>query len=217
LGLLLFTSGKRYLQLQVYGDLPAANVVSTSNPRWTHTNRSKTMLTLKTCTTGFMAMVLAAALSAQSKAADSMTTQNTLLDRIQIEDMMIDYYWAFSAKEGHDIKKYWAEDGEFNVGDHVAKGWAAIAAEYTPRETLTKDAPKFVMLLGNPKIHVTGDTAVMDAIFTGYTSIDPTKAPIASEQGTDHVEFVKIAGQWKIKKRELGTYGYVPRESLMKK
>jgi hypothetical protein len=45
----------------------------------------------------------------------------------------------------------------------------------------------------------------------------PNKAPIPSEQGTDHVEFVKIDGQWKIKKRVLVTYAYVPRESLMEK
>jgi hypothetical protein len=45
-------------------------------------------------------------------------------------------------------------------------------------------------------------------------STDPSKAPIPSEQGTDHVEFVKIDGQWKIKKRVLETYGYVPREAI---
>jgi hypothetical protein len=33
----------------------------------------------------------------------------------------------------------------------------------------------------------------------------------------DQVEFVKIDGQWKIKRRELGTYAYVPRETLMDK
>ncbi|HTR00846.1 MAG TPA: nuclear transport factor 2 family protein [Candidatus Acidoferrum sp.] len=176
------------------------------------------MTTFKTLTRSFMAMALAVALMPQTQAADSPITQNTLLDRIQIEDMMIDYYWAFSSKEGHDIKKYWAEDGEFNVGNHVVKGWAAIEAEYKPRPGAgVNDGPKFVMILGNPKIRVTGNTAVMDAVFTGYTSIDTTKAPVATEQGTDHVEFAKIAGQWKIKKRELVTYGYVPRESLIKK
>jgi SnoaL-like domain len=175
------------------------------------------MMTLRTLTGGLMGMVLAVALLPQAKAAEGTTTQNTLLDRIQIEDLMIEYYWAFSTKEGHDIKKYWAEDGEFNVGSHVVKGWAAIENEYRPPENADKGRPKFVMLLGNPMIRVTGDTAVMDAIFTGLTSTDPNKAPIPSEQGTDHVEFVKIDGQWKIKKRVLVTYGYVPRESLMEK
>jgi hypothetical protein len=128
---------------------------------------------------------------------------------------MIEYYWAFSNDEGHDIRKYWAEDGEFDVGSHVVKGWAAIEAEYGPPDNGDEDRPKFVMLLGNPMIRVTGDTAVMDAIFTGITSTDRSKAPVPSEQGTDHVEFVKIDGQWKIKKRVLETYGYVPRESLL--
>lgn len=175
------------------------------------------MITFKKLTGSLLGMVLAVALLPQANAAEAMTTQNTLLDRIQIEDLMIDYYWAFSSAEGHDIKKYWAEDGEFNVGDHVVKGWAAIEAEYTPREVADGNRPKFVMLLGNPRIRVTGNTAVMDAIFTGMTSIATDKAPIPSEQGTDHVEFVKIDGQWKIKNRVLGTYGYVTRESLMGK
>ncbi len=160
-------------------------------------------------------VVLAISVFSQGHAADGMTTQSTLLDRIQIEDMMIEYYWAFSTEEGHDIRKYWAEDGEFNVGDHTVKGWAAIEAEYGAPDPTDGDRPKFVMLLGNPMIRVNGNTAVMDAIFTGMTSVDPAKAPIPSEQGTDHVEFEKINGQWKIRKRVLGTYGYVPRESLM--
>ncbi len=174
-------------------------------------------MTFRALMGGLMGMVLAVALLPQAKAAEGMTTQNTLLDRIQIEDMMIEYYWAFSTEEGHDIKKYWAEDGEFNVGTHVVKGWAAIQAEYRPPENADQDRPKFVMLLGNPMIRVTGDTAVMDAIFTGMTSTAPNKAPIPSEQGTDHVEFVKLDGQWKIKKRVLVTYAYVPRESFMEK
>ena len=179
------------------------------------------MMTLRTLTCGLLSMVFAVALLPQAKAAEGTTTQNTLLDRIQIEDLMIDYYWAFSTKEGHDVKKYWTEDGEFNVGSnvgsHVVKGWAAIQNEYRPPENADKGRPKFVMLLGNPMIRVTGDTAVMDAVFTGMTSTDPSKAPIPSEQGTDHVEFVKIDGQWKIKKRVLVTYAYVPGESLMEK
>lgn len=160
-------------------------------------------------------LVVVAGVFTQVEAADSMTTQDTLLDRIQIEDMMIEYYWAFSTDEGHNIRKYWAEDGEFNVGDHVVKGWAAIEAEYGRPEPSDESRPKFVMLLGNPMIRVTGNTAVMDAIFTGMTSTDPAKAPIPSEQGTDHVEFVKIDGQWKISKRVLATYAYVSRESLV--
>lgn len=173
------------------------------------------MTSLKTLAGGLL--VAAVTLLPQADAAEGMTTRDTLLDRIQIEDMMIEYYWAFSTREGHDIRKYWAEDGEFNVGDHVVKGWAAIEAEYGSPDSADDDAPKFVMLLGNPMIRVNGDTAVMDAVFTGMTSTDPTRAPVPTEQGTDHVEFVKIDGQWKIKKRELATYGYVSRDTLMDK
>lgn len=172
-------------------------------------------MTFKTLVGGFIGLVLAFSLLPQAKAAEGMTTRDTLLDRIQIEDLMIEYYWAFSNEEGHDIKKYWTEDGEFDIAGNVVKGWAAIEAAYSSPETADENSPKFVMLLGNPMIRVTGDTAVMDAVFTGMTSTDTTKAPIPTEQGTDHVEFVKVDGQWKIRKRVLVTYGYVPRTSLM--
>lgn len=168
----------------------------------------------KALTGSLTGIVLAAALLPQIIVAQE-TTQSTLLDRIQIEDMMIEYYWAFSTNEGHDIEKFWAPDGEFVLEGRTVKGLEAIEAEYGGPESAGETWPKFVMLLGNPMIRVTGDTAVMDAIFTGMTSTDPGKLPVPTEQGTDHVEFVKIDGQWKIKRRELGTFAYVPRGNLM--
>jgi len=167
--------------------------------------------------TGALGGILLAAVFLPQAAAAQATTHSTLLDRIQIEDMMIEYYWAFSTNEGHDIEKFWAPDGEFVLEGRTVKGLEAIKAEYGSPESSGEGWPKFVMLLGNPMIRVTGDTAVMDAIFTGMTSTDPGKLPVPTEQGTDHVEFVKIDGQWKIKRRELGTYAYVPRGTLMEK
>jgi hypothetical protein len=167
--------------------------------------------------TGRLVGILLASVFLSQGAAAQGTTQSTLLDRIQIEDMMIEYYWAFSTNEGHDIEKYWAPDGEFVLEGRTVKGLQAIKAEYGEPQSAGDSWPKFVMLLGNPMIRVTGDTAVMDAIFTGMTSTDPGKLPVPTEQGTDHVEFVKIHGQWKIKRRELGTYAYVPRGTLMGK
>lgn len=174
-------------------------------------------MTLKTLMGSLMGVALTVALLPMAIAAEGMTSQDTLLDRIQIEDLMIEYYWAFSTDEGHDIKKYWTEDSEFIVEGLVVKGLTAIEAMYEQPESVDENRPKFVMVLGNPMIRVTGDTAVMDAIFTGTTSIDPEKAPVPSEQGSDHVEFVKVDGQWKIKKRVLVGYSYVSRESLIEK
>ena len=147
--------------------------------------------------------------------AQPATTQNTLLDRIQIEDLMIEYYWAFSTEEGHDIEKFWAADSEFDVNGQVVRGLDAIAALYGEPEGEGSEWPKFIMLLGNPMIRVSGDAAVMDAVYTGVTNTGPDELPVPSEQGTDHVEFIKVNGQWKIKRRVLEGYGYVSREALM--
>ena len=89
-------------------------------------------------TTGLMGFLLACTFLPQAAVADG-TTESTLLDRIQIEDLMIEYYWAFSTNEGHDIEKFWAPDGEFVLEGRTVKGLDAIEAEYGEPEAASED------------------------------------------------------------------------------
>jgi hypothetical protein len=59
----------------------------------------------------------------------------------------------------------------------------------------------FHMLLTNPIIRVSGDSATADVVWTGVVS-DALKAPPRFvEQGREHDELVKLAGRWYIKHR----------------
>jgi hypothetical protein len=66
------------------------------------------------------------------------------------------------------------------------------------------------MLLNNPRISVDGDTATMDAIWTGVLSNSVTSTPRVLEQGTEHTELVKQDGRWLITKRVIVTQGGLP-------
>ena len=159
-----------------------------------------------------LALAGAVALSLQmAQPAQAETTQATLLDRVQIEDLMIDYYWDLTSQGRHDINKYWAKDAVFNVNGEVIKGRDAIQKVYNTR-TNDRIAPsgKFNMLLNNPRISVNGNKAVMDAVWTGVMSDTKRATPRFIEQGTEHTQFVKENGHWLIISRTLVSDGGMP-------
>lgn len=132
-----------------------------------------------------------------------MTTSETLLDRIQIEDMFHDYYWELGKEDRSDMDKFWAKGAVFDLNGTVISGLEAIQAIYNadgrPEGTL-------ITLMSNPRIHVNGNTATADIIYTGIRSMNPNSAPEFFEQGHDHVELIKLDGIWMISKRVLRNY-----------
>jgi hypothetical protein len=148
------------------------------------------------------AMALVLALSARPALAEyPVTTLATLLDRVQIEDMLIEYYGNLGA--GHrDFGSFYTEDGVLDVNGIESRGKKAIDDLYAkleqpslmPRGTLH-------MLLTNPVIRVNGDSATADVVWTGIIS-DAVKAPPRFlEQGRERDELVKRSGHWYIKHR----------------
>jgi SnoaL-like domain len=129
------------------------------------------------------------------------TTLATLLDRVQIEDLLNEYYGNLGA--GHrDFGSFYTEDGVLDVNGVESRGKKAIDDLYAklerpgilPRGTLH-------MLLTNPVIRVNGDSATADVVWTGIIS-DAVKAPPRFvEQGRERDELVKLGGRWYIKHR----------------
>ena len=79
------------------------------------------------------------------------------------------------------------------------EGRAAIQHFYdNGTDTRIQPSNTYNMLFSNPRIVVTGDTAVMDVIWTGYLSDNKYTAPRLVEQGTEHTTFVKQDGRWMI-------------------
>jgi ketosteroid isomerase-like protein len=152
-----------------------------------------------------LSVVLAAAfiliLPMSVMAEDKPVTMETLLDRIQIEDMIVKYYVDMSAGKNHDLAMYYTEDAVLDVNGVIAAGHKAIEKLYAG----TGDAPAFTgkmnMLLNNAIINVNGNTATAWVIWTGVINDDIKKAPRLLEQGNEYDELVKVDGRWYIKKR----------------
>ena len=133
------------------------------------------------------------------------TTQATMLDRLQIEELVIEYYSQLGGEKGPEFGNEYAEDGELILGTRVIKGRAAIKALYAGLKSAdpSKPRPRMNVLVSNPRVTVTGNTARGEFIYTGMVVKAPNKAPVLHEQGREVDEFVKVNGEWKIKRRQI--------------
>jgi hypothetical protein len=154
-----------------------------------------------------LATLMLAASAMPAAAEHPATTLSTLLDRAQIEDMLVDYY-AKLGTGGSDFSAFYVEDAVLDVNSLVAKGKKPIedlykkAAEESP---VRKGA--FRMLLTNLKIVVTGKSATADVIWTGVNSETVKAVPQFIEQGREHDELVKREGRWYFKRRVITSDG----------
>ena len=135
-------------------------------------------------------------------AEDKIVTQETLLDRIQIEDLLIRYYVDLTSGSGHDLAQYYTEDAVLDVNGMISKGREAIQKLYEGvGDGEANLGGRVHMLLNNPIISVNGDTATAWCIWTGVMNDDIKKPPRLLEQGREYDELVKRDARWYIKKR----------------
>ncbi|MBT5484004.1 MAG: SnoaL-like domain-containing protein, partial [Gammaproteobacteria bacterium] len=73
-------------------------------------------------------LLLASPINAQE------TTMETLLDRIQIEDLLVRYYYELSQGNAHEMAEYFTADALLDVDGMIAVGHDEIAALYTNPE-----------------------------------------------------------------------------------
>ncbi|HVN45994.1 MAG TPA: nuclear transport factor 2 family protein [Steroidobacteraceae bacterium] len=137
-------------------------------------------------------------------------TVAALIDRAQIEDLLIDYY-SHLGTGGGDFADFYVPDGILDVNGLIAKGQPAIEALYARVRNETPRRPgTFRMLLTNPHIVVTGDAATADVIWTGVNSASVSSPPQIVEQGREHDDLVKRDGHWYFKHRVITTDGGLP-------
>ena len=142
-------------------------------------------------------------------------TMETLLDRIQIEDLLTRYYYDLSRNSAHELSEYFAEDALLDVDGTIAKGRAEIAKLYQnptpdPKELAPKPGRRMQMLLTNPIINIKGNTATAHLIWTGVVDEGIGKLPQIAEQGREDTELAKQNGKWLIKRRYISTDGRMP-------
>ncbi len=162
------------------------------------------------------AAAIAALLPLTTPVQAQQVTMETLLDRIQIEDMITRYYYDLANGQAHAMSEYFTEDAILDVDSTIANGRAEIEKLYAPASGDKKKAepkvskPHNHMLLGNPVIEVKGNVAQAHVIWTGVKNEGVGKVPMLYEQGREDSELVKINGKWLIKKRYISSDSGLP-------
>ena len=153
----------------------------------------------------FLLAILAVPLQAQD------VTMETLLDRIQIEDLITRYYYDL-ANGGHVLSEYFAEDALLDVDGTIAVGHEEIAALYggARRDENAAPRPQNHMLLSNPVIRINGNRATAHVIWTGVLNSGVGEPPRIYEQGREDTELVKVDGKWLISKRYISSDSGLP-------
>ena len=142
---------------------------------------------------------------------DKIVTQATLLDRIQIEDLLIRYYVDLTSGNGHALAQYYTEDAVVDVNGMIVKGRKAIEKSYDGLgDGEANFGGRMHMLLNNPIINIDGDTATAWLIWTGVMNDDIKTPPRFLEQGREYDELVKRNGRWYIKKRYISADSGLP-------
>ncbi len=161
----------------------------------------------------------AALLFASTVQAQNITLE-TLVDREQILDLLHRYYDDLSAGRRHALSDYFVEDAVLDVDSTVAVGHDEINALYRPEgeeeaapaepRELSDPVRRMHMVLSNPIIEVTGDSATIHVIWTGIINEGIGKVPYLYEQGREYSELVKRDGKWLIKHRYISSDSGLP-------
>lgn len=136
----------------------------------------------------------------------TIVTKDTLLDRVQIEDLLQNFMWIIEAPGGAEgILDLFSEDGALVMNGLGLKGKSSIR-DFIKKQAAGGPPPikgAFHLILNNYKIVINGNTATNVGIWTGVLSENPKTPPKVMEQGRYNDEFVKIDGRWYFKKREV--------------
>jgi ketosteroid isomerase-like protein len=152
-------------------------------------------------------------LALPTNAVAQQVTMETLLDRIQIEDLLVRYYYDLSSGKAHEMSEYFTDDAMLDVDGTIAKGRAEIEKLYgggPRRDANAGPRPHNGMLLTNPVIEVKGNRAQAHVIWTGVTNKGVGQPPSLYEQGREDTELVKADGKWRISKRYISSDSGTP-------
>ena len=140
-------------------------------------------------------------------------TMETLLDRIQIEDLLVRYYYDLAMGRAHEMSEYFTEDAMLDVDGTIANGRAEIERLYgggRERDANAAPRPHNHMLLTNPVIEIEGNRAQAHVVWTGVTNKGVGEPPGLYEQGREDTELVKTNGRWLISKRYISSDSGTP-------
>lgn len=143
---------------------------------------------------------------------DQSVTDETLLDRIRIEDLMVRYYADLGEASGEEMASHFTEDGVLDVNNMVYRGRDEIEGIYdsTGEDTGEDYEGAVNTLVTNAIVNVNGDEANIWLIWTDVLNESIEEPPQFLEQGRDYTELVKRDGRWLIEHRYVTTDGGAP-------
>jgi SnoaL-like domain len=132
----------------------------------------------------------------------------TLVDRLQIQDLITRYYNNFGRENAENFADFYADDAELILGDRHFKGRDGIMQAYgrAPGQPPRPPPPprySFIVAVDNPLIVVHSGTATAQLVYTEYViekQGDPVKV---ITQGKEYSTFVKVDGHWRYKTRQI--------------
>ena len=135
-------------------------------------------------------------------------TSKTLVDRLQIQDLITRYYNNFGRENPENFSDFYADDAELILGAKSYKGKNGILEAYgrAPGQTPRPAPPprySFIVTIGNPLIVVHGKTATAQLVFTEFVIEKQGEAPKLITQGKEFGTFVKNDGHWRYKTRQI--------------
>ncbi|HEY9183354.1 MAG TPA: nuclear transport factor 2 family protein, partial [Gammaproteobacteria bacterium] len=151
--------------------------------------------------------VVCLALTPSGGASAEEVNAETLVDRLQIQDLITRYYNNFGRENAENFADFYAEDAELILGERHFKGRDGIMQAYgrAPGQAPRPPPPprfSFIVAVDNPLIVVHGDnTATAQLVYTEYViekQGDPVKV---ITQGKEYSNFVKVDGHWRYKTR----------------
>jgi hypothetical protein len=152
--------------------------------------------------------VVCLALTLHSGASAEEVNAATLVDRLQIQDLITRYYNNFGRENAENFADFYADDAELILGERHYKGRDGIMQAYgrAPGQEPRPPRPErysFIVTIGNPLIVVHGKTATAQLVFTEHViekQGDPVKV---ITQGKEYGTFVKVDGHWRYKTRQI--------------
>ena len=153
--------------------------------------------------TSVVCLVLAFASSASAQEINA----KTLVDRLQIQDLITRYYNNFGRENAENFADFYADDAELILGERHFKGRDGIMQAYgrapgqEPRPRPARYS--FIVEVSNELIVVHGETATAQLVFTEY-EIEKQGDPVkVTTQGKEYSTFVKVDGRWRYKTRQI--------------
>ena len=146
------------------------------------------------------------ALTMSSGARAEEVTAATLVDRLQIQDLITRYYNNFGRENAENFADFYAEDAELILGERHFKGRNGIMEAYgrAPGQAPRPPPPprfSFIVAVDNPLIVVHGSTATAQLVFTEYVIEKQGDQVKVITQGKEYSTFVKVDGHWRYKTR----------------